>query len=220
MNLRGVLFDLDGTLVDTAPDLVGALEAVWTWRQREGSLPNLPWSSLVSQGALALLEAALGPGTAKAREEELQYFLQHYQDNLFINSTLFPGIVDALDALAAHEVKIGVVTNKAEALAHRLLDQAGLGHRFSVMIGGDSLPQKKPAPEPMWAACRALSILPEQAVMVGDDQRDVIAALRANMGCVVAMWGYGVSQVELDGHQSVMACPTPMDLPKLLGVDG
>lgn len=219
MNLRGVLFDLDGTLVDTAPDLVAALHAVWVWRQREGPLPNLPWSSLVSQGAMALIEAAMGPTTAKARDEELLYFLEHYKNNIFTHSIIFSGVIDALDKLAKRGVSLGVVTNKSESLAHRLLDQSGLSHRFSVVIGGDSLPHKKPAPEPLLAACDALHVLPEQTVMVGDDQRDMVAAIRANMACVVAMWGYGVDQIEMDAHESMMVCAAPIDLPTVLGVD-
>lgn len=214
---QAVLFDLDGTLIDTAPDLVAALNAVWAWRQRSGSLPDLAWRSMVSKGALFLIETALGPAPDQQREEELRYFLQHYEDNIFEQSVIFHGMVEALEVLRQKGIPLGVVTNKREALAHRLLDQAGLKDFFSVIIGGDRLPLSKPHPEPLWAACEALSINAGCAVMVGDDQRDITAAQNAGMGCVVAMWGYGVGEIDTGVQAGMIQCSEPLDLPKQLG---
>jgi len=209
---KAVLFDLDGTIVDTSPDLVGALGALWAWRNRPGPLPTRNWDEWVPKGALSLIEAALGPGEQSEREAELAYFLRHYEANIFVDSRIFDGIKEVLDWCMDHHVKLGIVTNKRAHLANRLLSQAGLDSCFSVVVGGDSLAVNKPHPEPLWAACEALAVRPNQAVMVGDDHRDVVAASRAGMNCMVACWGYGASALVKTDHPDAVWCRQPKDL--------
>jgi N-acetyl-D-muramate 6-phosphate phosphatase len=187
---QAVLFDLDGTLADTAPDLGYAVNHM---REARG-LPPLPPSAtrpVTSLGARGLLNAGFGigpehPGYAALREE----FLRLYESNICRQTALFPGMAELLAELERRGLPWGIVTNKAEHLARKLLDGLRLTRRTACIIGGDSTPHFKPHPEPLLAACRLIGTDAVTCIYVGDDQRDVEAGCAAGMKTAVAKWGY------------------------------
>jgi N-acetyl-D-muramate 6-phosphate phosphatase len=186
---RAVLFDLDGTLVDTAPDLVGTLLAL---RQARGlaALDEALLRPHATRGALGLLEAGFGPETgiepASLREE----FLAHYAANLWQRSRPFEGIVDLLAALAGMDLAMGIVTNKIEALARPVVHHAGWSDFFGSLVAGDTADRSKPDPAPVLLACAQLGVSPAETWFVGDDRRDVEAGRAAGTRTVIASWGY------------------------------
>lgn len=188
-NVRAVLFDLDGTLVDTAPDLIGTLQAL---RQARGmaDLDELPLRPLATRGALGLLEAGFGPDSgfepASLREE----FLAHYAANLWRRSRPFDGIEVLLDQLHGLGLELGIVTNKIEALAGPVVQHAGWDSRFGCLVAGDTIERSKPDPAPVLLACDRLGVEPGEVMFVGDDRRDVEAGRAAGTITVVAAWGY------------------------------
>lgn len=187
---RAVLFDLDGTLADTAPDLGYALN-----RQRlDRGLDALPIEKVrahASSGARGLLHTGFGitpedPGYEAMRDE----FLEIYEQNLARESRLFPGIDRLLDEIESRGLRWGIVTNKAERFTFPLLRALGLMERSGCVICGDTTPHPKPHPAPMFAASTALQLQAADCVYVGDDLRDVQAGQAAGMAVVVARYGY------------------------------
>lgn len=184
------LFDLDGTLADTAPDLGHAANQV----RAECGLRPLPladYRSVASSGARGLLGVALGmtpehPDYAPHRDS----FLAHYRSQLALHTRLFPGIAEFLLALELKHLRWGVVTNKAAWLTHPLMEALGLGTRAACIISGDSTPNPKPAPDSLFLACSQLHLKPADCVYVGDDLRDIDAARAAGMPSIAAGWGY------------------------------
>jgi phosphoglycolate phosphatase len=186
---RAVLFDLDGTLVDTAPDLCNAVNRVLAARG-EPAVPLARLREVVSKGGRAMLAVALPALGEAERDALLPAFLAHYAEALAVDSRTFPGIDDLLAALDARGVRWGIVTNKPEALAAAVVAGFGWSQRCAVLVGGDTLPQRKPDPAPILLACARLGIAPGDAVYVGDDERDVQAARAAGMPSIAALWGY------------------------------
>ena len=190
MKPRCILFDLDGTLVDTAPDLGHAANRVRA-ELSQAPLPIAQYRPVASAGARGLLKAALGidPDHADypARRDS---FLAHYASRISVDSHLFPGMDAALRAFERKQIPWGIVTNKPQWLTDRLLDELRLARRAAVVIGAsDGLPAK-PAPDPLLRACAAVKLTPGECVYVGDDRRDVTAARAAQMPVVAAGWGY------------------------------
>ncbi|MDT8438249.1 MAG: HAD-IA family hydrolase [Wenzhouxiangellaceae bacterium] len=184
-----VLFDLDGTLADTAPDLIAALAAL---RQRL-RLPDIdlaPLRRLASRGAPAILEAGLGELHADERLAHRPAFIELYHAACWVDSRPFDGVEALLDALERRGIRWGVVTNKIERLAIAVLEQAGWSGRLACLIAGDTTARPKPAPDPVLAACTRLSVAPETVVFVGDDERDVLAGRAAGTRTIAADWGY------------------------------
>ncbi|OGU20515.1 MAG: phosphoglycolate phosphatase [Hydrogenophilales bacterium RIFOXYD1_FULL_62_11] len=189
-DIRAVLFDLDGTLVDTAPDLGYALNLQ---RARHG-LPPLADDIIrpqASHGARGLLGIGfdLHPDDAKfasMREE----FLQLYADNICHHSRPFDGILDLLAALDARQLKWGVVTNKPARFTEPLMSILDLAERAACIVSGDTCPQSKPHPAPMRAAAELCGVGPGQCLYLGDAERDIQAANAAAMPALVAAWGY------------------------------
>jgi len=187
---RAALFDLDGTLADTAPDLVAAVNKM----RRDRGLELVPVERLrpfASAGARGLIGGAFGIGPedrafASMREE----FLANYETDLCIETTLFPGIADLLDALDARGVRWGIVTNKVGRLTMPLVAQLGLAARAGCVVSGDTTPHSKPHPAPLLHAAETLALPPAQIVYVGDDLRDVQAGFAAGMATVAAAYGY------------------------------
>jgi phosphoglycolate phosphatase len=189
MTFRAVLFDLDGTLADTAPDLIAAVNRILT----EESRPPLPDSALrplVSKGGRALLARAFDDLAEEAREPLLPRFLAAYADALAVHTRPFDGIEALLEAIEARGWPWGIVTNKPEGLAIGVVEGLGWSTRSKALVGGDTLPVRKPAPEPLWLAASQLGVPPEACLYVGDDARDVEAAKAAGMPSVAALWGY------------------------------
>jgi len=188
--IKAVLFDLDGTLVDTAPDLGYALN-----RMREArGLPQLPLAAtrpVTSLGARGLLNAGfgIGPGHPEygAMREE---FLRLYEADICRDTRLFPGVPELLDALEARGLLWGIVTNKSERLARLLLGILGIASRASCIVGGDSTPHFKPHPDPLFAACKAIREDASACIYVGDDLRDIEAGHAAGMQAAAVKWGY------------------------------
>lgn len=185
-----VLFDLDGTLVDTVPDLGYAANAV----RDDAGLPPLPiadYRPVASAGARGLLRVAMGlmPEHAAfpaARER----FLAVYRDNLARGSGLFPGMDEALRAFERSGLRWGVITNKPQWLTDPLMDQLQLTARSACSIGSREGLPAKPAPDGLLLACRELKVRPADCIYVGDDLRDIAAARAAAMPSAAAAWGY------------------------------
>jgi len=185
-----VLFDFDGTLADTAPDLAAAAN-----RQRHyRGLPPLPYESLrpyASHGARGLLKAALDLDAQSADYEPTrQRFLSDYAEAMLVHTRLFPDIDALLDRLAAHGYGWGIVTNKVESLALPIVRHLGLHERCLVTVGGDTTPHTKPHPEPLLYAARQTGTVPGHCLYIGDDERDVVAGRAAGMATVAAAYGY------------------------------
>ncbi|PZO07076.1 MAG: phosphoglycolate phosphatase [Lysobacteraceae bacterium] len=186
---RAVLFDLDGTLVDSAPDLCNAINRVVV---DLGHVP-VPLSRLrevVSKGGRAMLAAALPQLSDDDRAPLLAPFLAHYAQALAVDSVVFDGVADLLDGLEARGLRWGIVTNKPEALARAVVEGFGWSRRSAVLIGGDTLPRHKPEPDQLLLACEQMDLAPSEVIYVGDDLRDVQAARAAGMVSVAALWGY------------------------------
>jgi len=184
-----ILFDLDGTLVDSAVDLLNALNVIC---DREGA-PQQPLSSIrpvVSKGARAMLAVAFPQRDSDQRELLLQPFLDVYADAVATHSTPFDGVAEVLDAIEAAGSRWGIVTNKPHYLALGVVASMGWTGRSAILIGGDTLPRKKPDPDQLFLACATLGVSPGDCVYVGDDERDIVAARNAGMKSVAALWGY------------------------------
>lgn len=187
--IRAVLFDLDGTLADTAPDLAGAVN-----RQRvHRGLDPMPLELLrphASSGARGLIGAGLGITPAHETFEALrQEFLDLYEANLVVESVLFEGVDELLSQLERRSLAWGIVTNKATRFTVPLVERIGLSAAGCVVCG-DTTPHAKPHPAPLLEASRQIGIPPEQCLYVGDDLRDIQAARAAGMGAIAAAYGY------------------------------
>jgi phosphoglycolate phosphatase len=188
--IQAVLFDLDGTFADTAPDLGRTINIM---REARGLTP-VPLSdtrSVTSLGARGLLRVGFNITPEAADYEALrQEFLALYAANLCHLSTLFPGIAPLVDTLEMQGQPWGIVTNKAEELARPLLTQLGYAQRAACIIGGNTTPHLKPHPEPLLTAARQINIAPQHCLYVGDDLRDIQAGRAAGMRTVGVRYGY------------------------------
>jgi N-acetyl-D-muramate 6-phosphate phosphatase len=212
-----VLFDLDGTLADTAPDLAAALNAMLRDDGRDPMPFELirPW---VSWGALRLIRLGYGDALDPARVKELRVrFLACYEAGLCRESRLFPGIPEALAALEAAAVPWGVVTNKPGWLTEPLLAALGLGDRAGTVISGDTLPFSKPHPMPLLHAARELRVPASRCVYVGDNVRDIEAGRAAGMYTIAAAWGYIPADDDPAAWQADRVVCTPAALAPLAG---
>jgi N-acetyl-D-muramate 6-phosphate phosphatase len=216
--LAAVLLDLDGTLLDTAPDMA----AVANWLRLEEDQEPLAFEVLrphVSHGSLAILRTAF-PGIDDARLALLQRrYLARYREHLAIETQLFPGFDEVLAALEAHGIPWGVITNKPGWLTEPLLRHFGLYQRAACVYSGDSLPHTKPHPLPLLTAARTIGIAPERCVYLGDALRDVQAARAANMVALAARYGY-VSAHDLAAQWPVTAwIEEPLELLDWVGLE-
>ncbi len=188
--IEAVLFDLDGTLIDTAPDMGGALNNLLR-EENQAPLPLDRIRPYVSQGGLVLTRLGFADKVDEAQIEPLrQRFLHHYRAIVADDSRLFDGFDAVLDEIEARDLAWGIVTNKPEWLTWPLLDGLGLASRAGVVIGGDTLARRKPDPLPLQVAAERLQIDPQRCVYLGDDERDIIAGRAAGMSTLVASWGY------------------------------
>ncbi len=187
---RAVLFDLDGTFADTAPDLGRAVNAMRAAR----GLPPVALSEtrrVTSLGARGLLGVGFGIGPEHAGYAAMRdEFLRIYEANLCRDTTLFPGMAELIDRIEAGGLRWGIVTNKAERFALPLLQQLGYGSRAACIVGGDTTGHMKPHPAPLLAAAQRLSLQPDTCIYVGDDERDIQAGRAAGMATVAVRFGY------------------------------
>lgn len=208
-DIQGILFDLDGTLLDTAPDLMAALNML---RAEEGldAVPDGHLRSVVSHGSAAMIQRGfdMSPGDT-AFEELRQRFLGHYRNCVSQRTRPFAGMSELLDELDQRQTPWGVVTNKPGWLTEPLLQDLALAERSACVISGDTLPCRKPDPAPVKLACEQLGVSPERCVLVGDALRDVVAGQRAGTWTMVALFGYigGEDQVSLWGADGLLGHP-------------
>lgn len=188
-DFRAVLFDLDGTLVDTAPDMVAVLQDL----QRDHGQKPIPYDvgrMSVSNGALGLIRIGFPDRDEEHSRQLHQQYLERYALNVCQRSAVFPGLEALLERLDAVRCPWGIVTNKPARMTDPLLSKLGLANRSACIVSGDTLTQRKPHPAPLLHACEIAGFDPKSTVYVGDAERDVEAGRRAGMATVAVGYGY------------------------------
>ena len=214
---KAVLFDLDGTLIDSAPDLGGAVDEM----RLERGLPSLPleqYRPMAGAGARGMLGIAFGmapehPDFPAMREE----FFQRYERRMTRNTHAFDGVADMLGSLATRGLGWGIVTNKSMRFTDPLVRSLPLLAGAATAVSGDTTPHAKPHPAPLLEAARRMGVEPAACVYVGDDERDIIAGLAAGMSTVAAAWGYLGSKSGPADWGAHAVAQSPAELLNLLG---
>ena len=188
--VQAILFDLDGTLADTSPDMADTLNLLF----RKHDIPELSHEAIrnhTSRGSRALIQLGFEEKLDEPLGSQLQKeYLQLYANNLCIRTTLFPGVNELLNSLDGKDIPWGIVTNKPGALAEPLIQELNIASRAVCMVSGDSLLRSKPHPDPLHHAAKLLGIDEKDTVYVGDDPRDIQAGKAAGMCTAVAAYGY------------------------------
>jgi phosphoglycolate phosphatase len=215
-SLRGVFFDLDGTLVDSAPDLIAAVAALCA---ELGAPPPDPAAvrKVVSAGGRAMLREGLAGADDAMIDQWLPRFLDLYAVAMTVHTRLYEGMADALAALESRGIVWGIVTNKPGWLARPMMAQMAFFARSAALVTGDCLPVKKPDPAPLLHACALAGVDAADCVYVGDDLRDVEAGRAAGMRTVAAGWGY-LNGGDPHTWNADLVVATPADLPRALGL--
>jgi phosphoglycolate phosphatase len=216
--IRAILFDLDGTLLDTAGDLVAALNHL---RDSEGMEPvAVPeYRHFVSRGAMGLIHAGMPAAAEPEQERRKRKFLEYYAANSTQRTAPFQGVGSLLESLAGRGIPWGVVTNKMESLTLPILQATGLLPRSACVVCGDTLAQSKPHPAPVRLACEILRVDAAGALMVGDDLRDLEAGRAAGTQTAWAAYGYVAPEVTAADLSGSHVIQQPMDILRLLGTD-
>ncbi len=215
-DIEAVLFDLDGTLIDSAPDLGAAADKMRTDRGL-ASLPLAQYRPMTGTGARGMLGVAFGvtpehPDFPVLREE----FFANYEACMTQRTHPFAGVAKLIEALLARHLAWGVVTNKSTRFTDPLTRSMSLFATVSTVISGDTTAHSKPHPEPLLEAARRLRLVPERCVYVGDDERDVVAGLAAGMGTVAAAYGYLGKHAETAQWGAHAVITSPLQLLSLL----
>ena len=209
---RLVLFDLDGTLIDSAPDLAAAANAMRMARDM-APLPLAALRPMVGSGARGMVGTAFGVGPGDERFDDLRReFLDRYEAALLNQTAIFAGMLPVLDRLDADGRRWGIVTNKAMRFTQPVVEGLRLHLRAAVVIAGDTTPHSKPHPEPLLEAARRVGVDAGECVYIGDDQRDVLAGRAAGMTTLAAAWGYLGQGESIDawGAHAVLADPAAL----------
>ncbi len=216
MEVKAILFDLDGTLIDTAPDMAAALNHIL----EEEGLPPLAMSAIrpqVSRGGLALTQLAFAEHRSAQEIEPLrQRFLDRYLAHIADHSNLFAGYDETLAKLEDDDITWGIVTNKPEWLTHPLLAALSLDQRSAVTICGDTTAERKPHPLPLITAAERIGIDCEHCAYVGDDPRDIEAGNAADMTTVIASYGYITDPDSMASWQADHSIEQPQDILELI----
>ena len=213
------MFDLDGTLLDSAPDLVATLNHL----RASLGLSAMPVDDLrhfVSRGAIGLIKAGMPPCDDETLASWRDSFLEHYQNNSFVHSRPFEGVEGLLSELASRDIPWGIVTNKMEFLTIPILEKTGWMELASAVVCGDTVANSKPHPEPVISACKMMGVEPQHTLMVGDDLRDVEAGQRAGNHTAFVLYGYADEQSQSGIPGETALLNTPQEVLALLEVSG
>lgn len=218
VSARAVLFDLDGTLIDSAPDLAGAGNDMRVARGL-APYPLTHFRPMVGSGARGMVGRAFGVGPHEEGFAELRdEFLQRYEARMTQETRVFDGMLSVLDAFDAHAMPWGIVTNKATRFSDPLLRALGLLPRAATLVCGDTTPHSKPHPAPLLEAARRIGVDATDCIYVGDDLRDVQAGHAAGMTTVAVHWGYLGEGETIGAWGADHLVQTPHELLKLLGM--
>lgn len=207
-----VIFDLDGTLVDSIPDLTDAVNEFMRISGRQ-PLAMEQVRRLVGKGARNLVERALGNGTEEEVERSLAIFLAFNEAHIADKTVMYPGVAETLQELKRRGCRMALVTNKTEFLSRKLLNVLGIDRHFEQILGADSLPFRKPSPEPVLKVLRDTAIPADRAIMVGDSINDIAAGKAARVVTVACTFGYGtedeISQADyrIDTFEQLLQLP-------------
>jgi 2-phosphoglycolate phosphatase len=208
--ISGVLFDLDGTLLDTANDLGAALNFVLR-KYNLAEVAREDYRPIASDGALGLLTLGFADDLDAYDYEQLRAeFLAFYEDNIAVHTCLYPGVTELLSTLNEQKIPWGVVTNKPEGLTRKLLPHYPEFEKCLSLIGGDTFVNRKPHPEPILKACEEICVPSEQCLYVGDALRDIEAGNSANTTTVIAKWGYILAGEDCKNWQADYHAETPL----------
>jgi phosphoglycolate phosphatase len=211
-HIAAVLFDLDGTLLDTADDLGAALNHVLN-SYKKPNVAAKDYRPIASDGALGLLNLGFGDDIAQYSYESLrQQFLDYYEQNIAEHTCLYPGVAELLQQLEANHIPWGIITNKPEGLTKTLMPYYPEFANCAVMVGGDTLVKRKPDPEPILYACQQINVNNQQCFYVGDALRDIQAGNSALMKTFVANWGYILADEDCQTWQADHIIESPTDL--------
>ena len=212
-NLSCVLFDLDGTLVDTAPDLIACLNSSLHYHGFK-QVDEHKVKPYISFGAMAMIEKAGMTEDKSIQAQILETMLEHYQNNIVEHGGFFEGMSETLKTIETKGLKWGVVTNKHERFTQPLMRALNLIERAACIISGDTTANSKPHPEPMFAACKQAQVKPENCVYIGDARHDITAGKNANMKTLAAVYGYLTDDDQPDswGADALVASPEEIRL--------
>jgi N-acetyl-D-muramate 6-phosphate phosphatase len=218
-DIQAILFDLDGTLIDSAPDLGAAADKMRTDRG-QASLPAADYRPMAGAGARGMLGVALGltpehPDFSVLREE----FFVNYENCMTQRTYAFFGVTELIEQLLQKNLLWGVVTNKSKRFTDPLTRAMPLFATARAIVSGDTTPYAKPHPEPLFEAARRLGLAPEKCLYVGDDERDIVAGRAAGMGTVVATYGYLGQKADVASWQAHAHINSPVELLQLLTKD-
>jgi phosphoglycolate phosphatase len=210
--IKAVLFDLDGTFADTAPDLGAALNHVLEIHH----LPPLPLAISrlqASHGSAGLIKLAFNVEPDSSRFPALRdALLAHYSANICKHTTLFPGMAELVDELEKRGLPWGIVTNKPHRFTLPLMQALGYAERAACLVSGDTCAQAKPHPEPLQHAAKIMGIAPENCLYLGDDKRDMDAGRAARMKSLIALFGYIDPKADLNTWKASDTISAPLDL--------
>ena len=214
--IKTVLFDLDGTLIDTAPDMAAALDLLCD-EEKRNRLPFSQVRPIVSNGSVALVKLAFGEAIDEQTLERLKTrYLEIYQQHLAVHSTLFDEMELLLQQLEQKKIKWGVVTNKPGWLTEPLMQALNLTQRAACIVSSDSTKNRKPHPEPMYLACKIANTQPDACVYIGDARRDIEAGRNAGMRTIIAQYGYIADTENTEEWQADYSIQTPSQILTLL----
>jgi len=216
--VKAVLFDLDGTLLDTAPDLGAALNVVCKQYERP-AISAEAFTPVASHGSRGLLKLAFADDYSYMETELKHAFLSEYKKNIAIHTRPYPGVLELLAVLQRESIHVAIVTNKPERLTQQLLPHFPEFEAINVVISGDTLSVAKPSPEPLFYAAEKLGIEPGDCIYVGDAERDIEAGRNAGMVTVLAEYGYISNEDQPQRWQADYHITSPLELLKLLAID-
>jgi len=215
-SIEAVLFDLDGTLLDSAPDLAAAVNKMRTDRGMI-ELPCASFRAMVGAGARGMLSVAFDMNPADDNFEAMKLeFFANYEKCLFQQTVAFPGVSEVIKKIELAEIKWAVVTNKSQRFTKPLTDAMSLFSSAGAVVSGDTTPYSKPHPAPLLEAANRLGIPPENCLYVGDDERDIVAGRAAGMQTVAAAYGYLGKDADILSWKADAIILSPLDILKLL----